>query len=159
MNRTIEQITSDVILQEPRTVKVNGKEYTVAPPSFATLIELSKYISLLPDMDVSDDEESFFEAIASAKDCEYLGDIAAILMLGRKTPVKRKWIFKKEMDSRRELALALAGLSNRELHELIVELFRMQEVNFFLSTLIFLKKIKMVRSTKTTASGQLSPVS
>jgi hypothetical protein len=158
MKRTIEQITAEAILQEPRMVEVNGKEYRVAPPSVATLIEASKYISQLPDLSEiaePDDENAVLGTIGVAKDCEYLGRIAAIMMLGKKRPAKKERLFGKETDSLDELSEALLlDLSPRELHDLIVELFRMQDVGFFLSALIFLKRIKMIHATKTTASGR-----
>ena len=52
MNKTIEQQVSDTILQQPTEIQVGEKKYSVAPPSIATLILVSKEISKLPKITV-----------------------------------------------------------------------------------------------------------
>jgi hypothetical protein len=158
--RTVEQITADAILQHPQTVTVSGRSYAASPPSTATLIEASKYISQLPDFDGVTGEDGIYAAIAHAKDCAWLGEIAAILMLGKDCFIRENGMFRRNTDNVRLLADALLHeLSAEDMYLLLVELFKMQKVGFFLSSIIFLKEARMIRKTKATASGQSSPES
>jgi len=164
---TIAELTCDAILQNHITVKVNGREYKVAPPSTATIIEVSKYIATIPDLKVSADGQVLMEVLATAKDCTYLGDIAAILILGRKNLVTEKRRFfgliRSEQNNQKRLADELLNtLSPEELNRLMIEIFNTLRVDFFFSITIFLKEINLLRKTKeteTTVSGQKSPQS
>jgi len=158
---TIEKLTCDVILQNPQKIIVKGNEYTVAPPTIATLIEISKYISQIPEIKVSNNGTMIMEVLATAKDCECFGDIAAILMLGKKYLITEKkylfGLFKRIVDNRKRLASELINnLTPEELNKLIIEIFNMLQVDFFFGISIFLRDINLLKRTKeeTTAYGQ-----
>ena len=158
---TIEKLTCDTILQNPITITVLGKEYKVAPPSVATLIEVSKYIAQIPEMNVNEKGNVLTEVLASAKDCGCFGDIAAILILGKKNLVSRKkyflGLFSREENNLKKLADELIlNLSAEELNGLIQEIFKTLRVDFFFAVSIFLQNVNQLRKTKekeTTASG------
>jgi len=162
MKDTIEKLTADTILQNPQKIMVNGREYKVAPPTVATLIEVSKYISKTPEMKVDENGNVLTEVLASAKDCSCFGDIAAILILGKKNLVtEKKYLFglySREVNNQTNLAKELIdNLSPEELNELIMEIFKTMKVAFFFSISIFLKNVNQLRKTKeseTTVSGQ-----
>jgi len=157
---TIEKLTCDTILQNPQKIAVNGKEYTVAPPCVATLIEVSKYISQIPEIKVASDGAMIMEVLATAKDCECFGDIVAILILGKKNLVTEKkylWLFRRTVDNQKRLAKELLNtLTPEELNNLILEILRMLQVDFFFGISIFLRDINQLKKTKeeATASGQ-----
>ena len=162
MKKTVEQIAGEAILQDAQTINIKGVEYKVAPPTTATLIEVSKYISAIPEITVNKDGNVIMEVLASAADCECFGDIAAILILGKKYLVTEKKRFfgliKRKQNNQKILAEELLlNLSAEELNNLILEIFKMLKVDFFFSISTFLKEINLLRQTKqteTTASGQ-----
>ncbi|MDR1197529.1 MAG: hypothetical protein LBK94_00755 [Prevotellaceae bacterium] len=162
LKNTIEKITCDAILQNPIAITVCGKEYHVAPPSTATLIEVSKYISQLPELNINKDGNVVMETLSIAKDCEALGDIVAILILGKKNLITEKkrlfGLIKYKVDNQKKLAgEILLNLSTEELNDLFVKLLNLLKVDFFFDITIFLKDVNMLKKTKmseTTASGQ-----
>ncbi len=137
------------------------KEYKVAPPTTATLIEVSKYISQIPNINIDETGDVLPEVLATAFDCECFGDVAAILILGKKNLVTEKkhlfGLIKTEKNNQKILAAELLEiLSPKELSELIVELFKTLQVDFFFGISTFLKEINLLRQTKgkTIVSGQ-----
>lgn len=167
---TVESIIADTILQNPKKIVLGGKEYEVARPTTATLIEVSKYIASLPEIPEPQKQESvIIHAFAYACDCPFIGDICAILILGKKNlkgtrVVVRSRLFglikerrTVEVDRQKELAQELLeNCSNKELHDLISDCLGMQQVAFFLSITDSLREANLLRRTKTTtiASGQ-----
>jgi hypothetical protein len=161
----VAQLTADTILQNPARVTVCGREYHVAPPSTATLIEASKYIAGIPQVAGVDESGNVLsEVLAVAADCSYIGDIVAILMLGKKHLVsERRYLFglvRRKVDNVRRLSKELLeNLTPEELNGLVAEVVKTLRVDFFFGTLIFLQGINQLRTTKnqTTASGRQSP--
>lgn len=157
MNTTLESKTSETILETPKQITIGGKVYDVAPPTMATLIEASKYISSLPEISIKDEDRMIHEALANANECQYLGDVAAILILGKKKikpyEVKsRKYgiiPLKKTVYPQQELsAEILDELSPKKVFTLIVSILNDMEVSFFLQTTIFLRDVNLLRKTK-----------
>jgi hypothetical protein len=160
METNVVQLTADAILQNPIKIKVKEREYSVAPPSTATLIEASKYIANLPDINIGEGDNILLEVLAEAWKCDYIGDIAAILVLGRKNLVgERKRLFglvTRKVDNVRKMSRELLeNLSAEELNSLIIEIIKSLRVDFFFGILTFLKSINQIKTTnQTTASGQ-----
>lgn len=77
----VEEKVASTIFQEAGKITIGGKEYPMAPPTTATLIQVSRLISKLPDIKLENDEV-FFGSLMIAKECQILGKIAAILILG-----------------------------------------------------------------------------
>jgi hypothetical protein len=159
----VAQLTADAILQNPVKVTVCGREYSVAPPSTATLIEASKYIAGIPQVSVDESDNILSSALAAAADCGYVGDIVAILMLGKKHLVsEKKYLFglvTRRVDNVRRLSKELLeNLTPEELNGLIAQILQMLRVDFFFGTLTFLKGINQLRTkSQTAASGPPLP--
>lgn len=166
MKNTIEKQVSDAVLQEPTKITLGDKVYTVARPSAGTIIEVSKYISTLPIAPfIESENEVLSYVLAYAKDCEAIGDIAAILILGRKGLIvtrervtKRFFgLYKKvetfEVNQQKELAQELLdGCTNEELLTLISQTLEMQHIAFFFSVITSLNEANILRRTKEKAS-------
>lgn len=176
MDSTTEQKAAQTILQQPETITVADKTYTIAPPSVATLILVSAGVSRLPHYHL-DDKKVMEETLAIAKDCTELGDIAATLIIGakhindleetRETQEKRHlWgLFKTKqtivrMQTKKErLAKELMEeLTPRDLHNLVAKILIKMQVGDFFGLTTFLTDINLIRPTKVvtepTASGQ-----
>ena len=160
---SIAKLTADAILQNPIAVTVCGREYHVAPPSTATLIEASKHIAAISHVDIDKDGNIVSEVLAVAADCSYIGDIVAILMLGKKyMATEKKYLFglvTRRVNNVSKLSKELLeNLTPKELNSLVAEIVKTMNVDFFFSITIFLKGISQLRMTKipTTASGQPS---
>lgn len=166
MKTTIEQMVCDTILQQPTYITVGNKEYAVAPPVASTLIQVSKYISQLPQISMQPD--GLQTALAYACDCEFAADVVAILILGRENLVSEKVIEKRRLwglipskktiirvDNQKILAQTLLDeLSWKEISGLGKEILSKMEVGFFLGFTNSLLEINLLRSTETIASGQ-----
>ncbi len=163
MKETIEQQVSDAVLQEPYKVTLGGKEYTVARPTVATIIEVSKLVSQLPETTFQEGKDSRLDFIlAYARDCDRLGDIAATLILGKKGLVAREKRVRKrffglfrnteEVEVDRRAALSKELLENgsgEELLNLVRETIDMQHIAFFFSIITSLNGANILRKTRT----------
>lgn len=162
MKNTIEKQVSDAVLQEPLKVTLGDKVYTVSRPSAGTIIEVSKYIATLPIAPfIEGENEVLSYVLAYAKECEVIGDIAAILILGRKglvvtrQRVTRRFfgLYKKveiyEVNRQKELAKELLdNCTNEELLTLISKTLEMQHIAFFFSIITSLNEANILRKTK-----------
>lgn len=82
---TIEQKVASAILERPVGVlEIAGKRYEIAAPSISTLILVSEIVSTLPIVRNVPKEEIPAVVLNVAKDYGRLGDIVAVLILGRK---------------------------------------------------------------------------
>jgi hypothetical protein len=161
----LETKAAGAILQQPVEVEIGGAVYRVVPPSLATLILASAAIAKLPAGRL-DDEDIVSECLRVAKDCEALGEITAILILGAKglteTKEVRTLFGTKTVETDRKGALAkaiLEELTPRRLSEVLGLLLAGMDAAFFFGITDFLVKINLLRATNpgkatTTASGQ-----
>lgn len=84
---TLESKVANAILQKRSTVTLGGKQYKVANPTLATLIDASRYIAELPKFNIKGDEENknpLFTSIAIASDCSSVAKVFAVMVLGGK---------------------------------------------------------------------------
>ena len=164
----IEERTADTILQKPEAVTVGGKEYEVAPPSIATLVLASKYISRLPRVEL-DKENVLGGVLAVAKDCGMIGDILAILILGARQSeetVEGRFrsfisrILKRKVETKRErlAKTLLENMKPRDAYSLLAKLVGNLQIADFFGLTTFLIGVNMTKATKvvteTTASGR-----
>lgn len=170
MVKGVESKVADTILQKSKTVDIGGEAFEVAPPTTATLILVSEEISLLPQIEVNKDTDVLTETLRIAKDCSFLGDIIAILILGANGLTEKKTIHKKSfwgliskkeeitINKQEELAsFLLKHKSPKELNELFAELILGMEIGDFFgltTSLIEINLIKPTREVGTTAFGQ-----
>lgn len=174
VSSTIEEKVAQTILQEPIKIKVGDKEYSVAPPSTATLIMASAAISRLPRI-ILDEQRLVQDVLCAAKDCEAIGDVMAVFILGAKQAnevavrVEEKVVtrcfglFKRKMrvevrESKREQLSRelLINLSPRELQTALAQILGTLEVGDFFGLSTFLLEVNTTRPTKVenqTASG------
>ena len=157
MKKTLEQNVADIILQNKEEIKIGEKTFNVPQPVTSTLIEVSKYISFLPEMKISDDvEEVLAEVLRYAHESDSFADILAIMMLGRKrlteTVIERKYlIFRKTKVVNNQAIVKdwlLDNFNSDELYQLMSELFKMLKVDFFLAITTFLKEVNLTKKTK-----------
>lgn len=183
MKPTIEQQVAQTLLQQATEVKIGDKTYTAAPPSVATLILVSEAVSRLPQR-ILDKANIVSECLAVAKDCRFLGDVAAILLLGARhinsqaatpqtapqNPVRRFFsrLFHRQTAQTAEQPLTdrqrlandlLEEMSPAKLHGLIATLLQGMELADFFALTTFLTEVNLTRQTKvgtsvTTAFGQ-----
>lgn len=179
---TPEQKAAQAILQKPIRIKVGKKYYNVAPPTTATLIEVSAAISDLPQF-IDDHDKVVQTVLANAQDCRVLGDVLAILILGAKgltverprtiTEERKVWWglrtvtttkeVVEQVDVKAELAATLLDeLSPQELNTTISNILaRLGIADFFALTTFLhevniLKPRKVVKTNETTPSGRSS---
>lgn len=158
MKQHTEELICNSILQNPIEITVLGKTYSVAQPTTATIIFASKYISRIPKIEIDSNDNAVLSILRNAKDCEHIGYAIAILILGKKNLVGRKFFGLKKVDNVTILARQLLeNCSPKELQELLTKLLKMLELGFFLDTIIFLQDVNLLKKTKAneaTASGQ-----
>lgn len=174
MNR-IETLIGEAILQDAQPLEIEGVgTLQVAHPSVATLIEASKSIGDLPVLPSirGQEDKALTYVLAHARDCSVLGDVAAVLILGKKginRRIKRpfstkSWknnrvfrLFRRKVSLRKVLADALLeDFTPKQLQTIVTSCLGMQEIGFFLNITISLNDANLLRQTKneTTASGQ-----
>lgn len=174
--QTIESKVAQTILQQTEQLEIGDKTYTIAPPSVATLILASEVVSHLPRTHL-DEERVVEETLSIAKDCQELGDLVAIMILGAKH-INDK-VERRETQRKRHLwglfytaktvtitetakeALSRELLENvtpRDLHNAVAKIIYKMQIGDFFGLTTFLTEINLMRPTKVvtepTASGQ-----
>lgn len=157
MKKTIEQKTADTLLQKDSCFIIGGKRYVVAKPSAATLVDVSAEISLLPHLKLGDGSNSI-DVLRSAKDCECIGNIIAMMVVGSKGRGSMVKSIFRNMKLRRVRRVIMEELSPKELYKLVYKLLGYMEINDFFALIAFLNEVNMTKAT-TTVSGQPSDVS
>lgn len=172
--KRIERIIGEAILEDAQTVLVKGfGTLQVSHATTATLIEVSKIISEMdiPDVTKMQEGDRVGYVLANAGDFEAVADIAAVLVIGKKhiadkiKPIDRghtfvsrvRYFFCKKVSARKALRKAfLEDCTPMQLQEIITTCIGTQQIGFFLSTIIFLSEISVLKKTvkKATASGQ-----
>ena len=152
--KTLEHEVADTILQRKRKITIGGRVYSVAPPSAATLIQMSAEVSELPGgMRIDGDGDYFSATILRAKDCAALGRILATMMIGARPTLAGQLVARLRIRVRgRRL---LARHSPRQLNTANTELIRGMQVADFFALTAFLSGMSITKATKagTTASG------
>lgn len=154
----IEQKVAGTILQDDQTIVINGVSYKVAPPSPATMIMVSAEVSQSPNIPKVKEKEDVLQwVLANAKDCRFVGNVVAILILGAKK-IKKRTLLSRLLgkDLKKELSeKLLQELTNKQLYELAITLLERMEVGSFFGITTFLVEINLLRpKVETTQSGQ-----
>lgn len=156
MKETVEKFAADIILQNPIEVKIGEEKILVTQPVTSTLVEVSKFISQLPKINVTGkDDDVLIEVLRVAHECEYIADIVAILILGRKKlteTVVEKRLFRKKVtviDNQKIMKEWLLDNYNSDvLYGLMIDIFKLLKVDFFLAIITFLKEVSLIKKTK-----------
>lgn len=157
---SVEAKVAEAILQQPKKITIGSNEYEVAKPTYGTLIEVGKYIATIPGIDIKDKNDVLSAVLSIAPDSEYIPEILAILVLGSKyKPTSKIKILPyphKVVENKRKILASIITheMSTKEIFDLMIELLTDLDVNFFLSIIIFLQGIQILKATKkTTVSG------
>lgn len=149
MTDEIQSKVADTILQRDRTITVGGRDYTVAPPSVATLIEASELISQIPEFNVQQDSDILSETLRTAKHCHIIGDLVALLMIG--TRPKKPGLFQPSLKTQRKrIAAECMQLPPSEIRELTTEILKGMEIADFFGFTVFLQEINITKPTRET---------
>lgn len=81
--KTIESKVAEAVLQQPISVVVDNLAFEVQPPTPATLMLVSKYVSQMPAIN-DNTKDVLLEILRKAKDCKVVGKIASTMILGAK---------------------------------------------------------------------------
>ena len=166
MEQTIEQKVAAAILQrEVATIEINGRAYSIAPPTIGTLIAVSEIISTLPIVDKVPKEDVVNSVLKNARHFKALGKIASTLILGGKPIYEERvvveektrgfWWFKKpnkrtiKVNLQVELAeIIVDSMSPSVLFDVIVKRLRDMEVGTFFSITTSLSEANLLAPTK-----------
>lgn len=163
MAQTIEQRVGETVLQRNKEITIRDRQFSVAPPSIATLILASEAISLMPSVDLNP-KNIVSEVLFIAKDCRVLGDIVAILILGAKNlketvvetvEVKRRFrrprveTVERVIDRKAEVSKwLLEELSPADMRKLFSDLINGFQLGDFFGFTTFLIETNLLRPTK-----------
>lgn len=139
--KSIESKMSEQINHLGQKVTVAGKEYTMYPLSFATIIEASALLSESAEFDeVTNRIEMIQEVLSKAKDCENYPRIIATLIMGLRKPKDRTEQYVREFSELVETIEYDAKPS--ECTNVIIECMKGLEVADFFATGRFLSQLK-----------------
>lgn len=154
----LEALTADTLLQNPVAITIGDEKMMVSKPTLGTLAEASKYIALLPDLEKTDWEQSISYSFANAERCSVIGDVLAILILGRKIAAEEVtvktggfWKWKRtEVKTRREILAKriLDECSCEDIMEILTEVISINKLAFFLKITAFLRETNLLRKTR-----------
>lgn len=158
-DKNIEGKVAETILQEPDKIKIGNKTYEVRPASVATLIQVSRLISRLPDvkLDIENNADILVGSLMIANKCEILGEIAATLVLGARKPSNTPQLiknllqglkigFKSKHEKLGEKILYEYG--SKELNSMIVRQLSKLEIGDFFGLTTSLLDVNILRRTK-----------
>lgn len=158
MKQNIKQKVSETILESPLEVVVGKKTYTVAPPTGGTLIMVSELLGDTAPIDSGGN--MLYEVLATAKNCRYIYDVMATLILGAKVirGIGGRRKMKALSDELRDTC------TNKQVHKMMLDILEKMEVRDFFTISVSLREIGLIQIeretvTTTTQSGASSPAS
>lgn len=159
-NKQVEAKVKDTILEKAINVQVGSKTYEVAPPTIATLILASEAVSRIPKFTL-DPEKLVQECFCIARHTRFLGEIAAVLILGaqrselRVKPAQRglfsrlRALFSRRRTQKDQLTdEILLNLSPKELFKVISQIMSTLELSDFFGLTTFLTEINLLHQTR-----------
>lgn len=159
----VEERAADTLLQKKLEVRVGNNVYHIAKPTLATLMEVSRYVSMLPNS-IETEQDNMIPCILSSAN-EYgrvLAKIAAVLIVGigkgeksLQTKKKKKitWFWKKKEDKIEIMADEIMNTAScEEISQIISSALSYQSIGFFLSTIISLRGASVSNPTKKEAT-------
>lgn len=147
------------ILQKTKQIEIGGTTYGVAPPSTLTIIEASECIPA--DQAIDKDPESIIsEVLRIGKQCRWIGDFAATIILGEgdhyREETKRRFFIKRttRIDVKKELARACLKLPPSQLQALVLEKILDLEMGDFFGLTASLLEINILKPTRMAAEAE-----
>lgn len=154
----VARTAADALLQKGGMMQIGGVEYSISPPTIATLARVSAIVAELPSQSLND-ENVLAESLRIAKDvARPISHIMATLIVGEKRPGLRSL---KDGIRLRKIANSIYHqASPEEIKEIFTNLLQHQEIGSFFGLTAFLLGVGMItkptRKAETTASGQPS---
>lgn len=162
MSKTIEKSVAETLLQKNKAVEIGGVAYEVAPPSAATLILVSELLAETPSLDAKTDDEVLRWTLKNARNCKFLGQIIATIVLGARRIDEKKVVEKKVFFGliKYKTKTTLKDYISKEslfdpidkTVELATELLSGLNVGGFFFTITFLNEVNLTKQTKTEAT-------
>jgi hypothetical protein len=134
-------------MKKKAELKVGSKTYQIAPPTMRTLIDVSTLIAKMPKKKM-DLDNAFSDSLAIARECEVLGNILALLILGSR---KEHFLLGRLFNERKRNKLAthlLNNLSPAELNTAIASVLQEMEIASFFAVTASLIDINLLKATK-----------
>ena len=145
----IESQAADVVFNRKMVVTVGERTFTLDRPTIATLIAASEVIAELPERQM-DPERPLTESMAVAPDCEPVGRIAAILLLGarkgKSSSVLKEALWR--LKTRRYGRELLGSLTPDEMKDLIFGILNGAKVDSFFGLTTSLIEVNLLRRSK-----------
>lgn len=157
MEKNILEETAKAILQRETTIKIGKDTYQVAPPTIATLIEVSSRIAKMDFDEPQEEETQLNYVLRNARKAKCISEILALLILGeQKAFTPETWTTKIARLFRLEPRKAFDQLTRKisthytpdELLEGFVGILSKMEVESFFAISTFLKKVNVVNTKK-----------
>lgn len=145
----IETQAADVVFNRKMVVMAGTKSFSLPRPTVATLIAASEVIAELPDKQLNP-ERLVTESMAIAADCEPVGRIAAILLLGvrkgKASSLLKEALWQRKI--RRYGRHLLSTLTPDEMKDLIIGILNGAKVGDFFGLTTSLIEVNLLRKTK-----------
>lgn len=157
MEKNILEETAKAILQRETTIKIGKDTYQVAPPTIATLIEVSARIAKLDFDEPQEEETQLNYVLRNARKAKSIPEVLALLILGEQkafapetwTTKIARWLRLEPKSAFEELAHQLATQHTpEELMQAFVEVLSKMEVESFFAISTFLRRVNVIEPKK-----------
>ncbi len=167
---TIEEQVASAILEKPLgEFTIDGKVYQIAAPCISTLILVSEIVSTLPIVEKCPADQVLSSVLHNAKDYRKLGEMVAVLILGRKGLTEEREVveevsvpcffglFKRKkkvahmvvIDKKAELAQRiLDNVTPSELQNIVIQRLTTLEIGDFFAITTSLSEANLLKPTK-----------
>ena len=144
--KNIEKRAADTILNEAIPIRVGKKTHYVKMVSTKTLIRIS---GALPDLVVNNNNDVFPETMRIAKECQFLGDILGMVIVGEKGLFVRT---RQKMMAQK----CLRELDAKQMYGYYMSIIGIAHISDFFGLTTFLLEVNILRPAQevvTTVSG------
>lgn len=157
MEKNILEETANAILQRKTELKIGDRTFQVAPPTIATLIEVSTRVAKMEFDEPQEEETQLNYVLRNARKAKSIPEVLALLILGEQkafapetwTTKIARWLQLEPKSAFEELAHQLATQHTPdELLEGFVGILSKMEVESFFAISTFLKKVNVVNTKK-----------
>lgn len=157
MEKNILEETANAILQRKTELKIGDRTFQVAPPTIATLIEVSTRVAKMDFDEPQEEETQLNYVLRNARKAKSIPEVLALLILGEQkafapetwTTKITRWLRLEPKSAFEELAHQLATQHTpEELMQAFVEVLSKMEVESFFAISTFLKKVNVMNTKK-----------
>lgn len=156
MEKNILEDTANAILQRKTELKIGDRTFQVAPPTIATLIEVSTRVAKM-EFDEPQEETQLNYVLRNARKAKSIPEVLALLILGEQkafapetwTTKIARWLRLEPKSAFEELAHQLATQHTpEELMQAFVEVLSKMEVESFFAISTFLRRVNVIEPKK-----------